>query len=671
MQWSLAWKPYTQKIIIHCLIITTPMLVSSLVILYIVYANLVTSNCASQELCPASGLVNTTSKGFYYVDFSAARLAFVSSWSATVSFALVGFLMAFASYANASALLRASERDDQEDLPSPHQMSILLRVLNAELMILWDLTLSKIKRVFWNREKDSENVQPTSPILNTSVIILLIGIVASLLVQAADVYFHIAAEAVELVQIQDVPSVARQYSRGIAPWCLDRPLNSPLGPKNFWGCAITAQLAPYNNATTLAPTNATTIQDMKNSVSDQHETINFTDSNNVQYAVIGPANADPSEDFKANSFGVSTSCSAIPEGGCDVAQPITNMKDGSGSPIMLVPFACTKNRTGIDITGNLTSHNTNTHMLNFHKYASESAPFLLNFMETPSGLSDADIMAAIQTEEANEIFRNPWQAFVIRKIPFALQADFETLPQSFRNDSRIWKHDLIGAFTLMLCNVTVWDMTYVKAGGKITSLTKSRSNGSMAGMSSMPGTRFIGTLANVFQDESTGPEARSSPSAFIRSFEIGMSKSYSYPLASQLNSRASLLAQFRTSKVVTKLPIAALWTLVVANVGYAVLGLALAIWAMKRANPDVHQVQMRLGVAGLAAALFDREKFEQSAHADDSLFTEKSKEGEIDVKRIGFKRTNTGGSTFAVYDAGFRMAEAKAMRKRYFGSMIA
>ena len=91
---------------------------------------------------------------------------------------------------------------------------------------------------------------------------------------------------------------------------------------------------------------------------------------------------------------------------------------------------------------------------------------------------------------------------------------------------------------------------------------------------------------------------------------------------------------------------------------------------MKLSTDSVHQVQMWLGVAGLASALFDREKFEESARGDDGLFAEKSGEGEIDVKRIGFKRTGTGGSTFAIYDAGFKLAEAQAMRKRYFSSIV-
>jgi len=89
--------------------------------------------------------------------------------------------MAFSAYINAAELLGASERGEQDLLPTPHQMSTLLRVLNAELMVLWELATSRIKSVFWRAEKDSSDsttLHQTSPILGTSIMILLFGIVA-------------------------------------------------------------------------------------------------------------------------------------------------------------------------------------------------------------------------------------------------------------------------------------------------------------------------------------------------------------------------------------------------------------------------------------------------------------------------------------------------------------
>ncbi|ORY07935.1 hypothetical protein BCR34DRAFT_590145 [Clohesyomyces aquaticus] len=672
---STTWRPHTRKILLHCALVTTPLLASSIIILYIVYANLVSSNCSNQELCSRSEFSNITSKGIYFVDFSAAKLAFISSWSSTVSFALVGFLMAFAAYASGLELLRASvDNGDQEQLPTPHQMSVLLRVLNAELMALWDLGVYKIKSAFRKQDPDREARHKTSPILQTSVYILIAGILASLLVQVADVYFHISATSIELTQIHPLPpsSSQYQYSRGLAPWCLNRPSQGPLGPKKFWGCAITAQLAPYNNGTTVAPTNATTIQDLKNDISDLHRVLTYVSPDNIPYAVIAPADVDASRDWKATSFAVSTTCAAIPENGCVVSKPITNATDGQSNPIMLVPFNCTRNSTGIDIAGFLTSHNTATHMMGFHKYAYENTPFFNDMMVNPPGMSPQEILLRVEEEDPDEVFKNGWRVLVSRKIPSAVQANFDNMPISFQNDSRIWKHNLLGAFALMLCNVSVWDITYTASSLNITSLNPTLSNGSTSGLSSLPGTRFLGTLSNVFQDLSTGPLSRVSPSGFIRSFELGMAKAYSFPLASQLSSRPALEVQERTSKVVTRLPMSALWFLVLANLSYAVLGLALAVWAMLRVSrsPEAHQVQMRLSVAGLAAALFDREMFEQEAETDEGLFEEKRRMGIGAGKRVGVRMTEMGGSAFEVVDFRGRGVEGEMeMRRRYFGGL--
>jgi hypothetical protein len=216
----------------------------------------------------------------------------------------------------------------------------------------------------------------------------------------------------------------------------------------------------------------------------------------------------------------------------------------------------------------------------------------------------------------------------------------------------------------------VWDVTYTASGDNITSLTKTLSNGSTAGIASMPGARIFGVLANVFQDSATGPLSRVDPAGFISTFEVGMAKSFSYPLASQLSGRPVLLAQVRTSKVVTKIPAAAVWLLVVANLGYAALGAVLAVWAITKTTPAIHQVQIRLGVAGLASALFDREQFERKAATDEGLFEEKARVGVGLGKRVGVKQTETGGSSFEVYPLRNMTEENKGMQRAYFEDMV-
>ncbi|KAL5391619.1 hypothetical protein PMIN02_006484 [Paraphaeosphaeria minitans] len=119
--------------------------------------------------------------------------------------------MAFTSCTNACALLKASEREEQDNLPTPRQVSVLLRVINAEMMVQWDLATVKMMNVFWHRGKEAGTVKRSSLILNTGVLILLVSIIAAwfFLVQVVNIYFHIAAEAVQLFQVQEAPPVHR------------------------------------------------------------------------------------------------------------------------------------------------------------------------------------------------------------------------------------------------------------------------------------------------------------------------------------------------------------------------------------------------------------------------------------------------------------------------------
>ncbi|KAH6633754.1 hypothetical protein C7974DRAFT_471822 [Boeremia exigua] len=652
MRYMPACSLHRRKIALCCLAVVTPMLASCSIITWIVFANLVHEHCQAEELCHKLSTTNAPSRSHFYIDFPAARLAFIASGSSTVSFALIGLLMTMHAYTNAATFLRISNRVQPKALLTPHQLSTLLRVLNAEWMALWDLLTSKLKEVFWNGQDDANHSHQSPLILRRGTTILIAGISASVLIQVADIYFHVTAIAIELTQVQELSLIAHPYSRGLATWCVDRPVVGDLGQKNYWGCAITARSAAYNT-TSLALTNASIVQDMKNSVSDQHKSLISIDSNGVQYAIIGPAATEPWVDWKASSFGVSTTCSAIPEGKCDVQRPVTEAKDGQGNPVMLVPFNCTSSKAGVDIAGNLTSHNTKTHTTNFHKYAAESAPF---FNSTVVNLEEfRKIRDNINRgEDANDILKNSWNVFVMRKIPTAEQGDFSQLPRTFETDSKVWKHPLLGAFVLLHCNVTVWDVTYVSVEAKITILNQTLSNGSTAGISSMPGTRFIGTLANIFQDESTGPLSRSSPDNFIRSFEMGMSKAYSYPLASQTIGQPSLLAQARFSKIVTRLPIACFWSFIAANMGFAVLGLVTGLRAIWETTETVGQIQIRLGVVGLVAALFNRRQFERLAKCDEDLFEKVSAKENPGTERVVVVGTTGGGASFALHQCKTR-----------------
>lgn len=135
---------------------------------------LLENGCPYPELCPGPDILNTSSKTYYHVDYPAARLVFISSWSSTVSLSFVSMQMTLFGYLIASRMLRASSADDQVKLPSPYQTSILMRVLNADLLVLWDQGTRKLKKVFWASEQSSDSVDARSPqLVRASVMMFL------------------------------------------------------------------------------------------------------------------------------------------------------------------------------------------------------------------------------------------------------------------------------------------------------------------------------------------------------------------------------------------------------------------------------------------------------------------------------------------------------------------
>jgi hypothetical protein len=141
-------------IILACALALIPMLAFTLTFLGLVFSCSVKKNAECvpgyEELCPASLPRNTTAGNVntnYFVDYPAARLVLLGSLSSTISFSLVGVLMAIYSYSIACELLIASQtRDDIGALPDPYQTSMLVRVLNAELLSLWELGSVEILR---------------------------------------------------------------------------------------------------------------------------------------------------------------------------------------------------------------------------------------------------------------------------------------------------------------------------------------------------------------------------------------------------------------------------------------------------------------------------------------------------------------------------------------------
>jgi hypothetical protein len=172
----------TLRILLAASLIVVPIVSFTITILWIVFTRRVgNAQCPFLEICPGPELVNTTSTSDYFIDFPAARLAFVSSLSSTISFTLVSAMMAMYAYSAARQLFRLSNvNSNVQQLPSPDQLSVLLRMLNADVLAFWDVVSRKVTRVFWHGEAtpDPHEEKRTPSILRDVILVFNLALLS-------------------------------------------------------------------------------------------------------------------------------------------------------------------------------------------------------------------------------------------------------------------------------------------------------------------------------------------------------------------------------------------------------------------------------------------------------------------------------------------------------------
>lgn len=226
----------------------------------------------------------------------------------------------------------------------------------------------------------------------------------SILIQVADAYLHIYTKAVQMTQILPQQADSYQYSRQIAPWCSDNATFGTSANINFWSCGLRYVESTHK----MYMSNRTKFFEI---VTDKlaEYTLDYTDADGNRYTIIGPPATELGVDWRSSSFALSTKCNAIPETTCNINNTIP--EEGFG----INTFQCNKSLgSPIDIAGELTYSSYTMSSLNFHKYLAEETPFFTQFN---MGGFDDDTVKNATVEDANDMFRNPWQWIASVNMP--------------------------------------------------------------------------------------------------------------------------------------------------------------------------------------------------------------------------------------------------------------
>jgi ABC-type Fe3+ transport system permease subunit len=177
---KVSWSTHSRKILFLAFLVVVPIIAFTVTIISIVFVNSIDLNdCPDRDLCPYT---NTTpgpaNSSDYYVDFSVGRLAFVSSLSSTISFALVAAMMSLYGYVVAKQIMHASkEPGSQANLPTPYGASTLIRLLNAETILLGEMLLSGCRKVL-TRKRVQRKPSKQPQLLRMCMSVLLLSLTA-------------------------------------------------------------------------------------------------------------------------------------------------------------------------------------------------------------------------------------------------------------------------------------------------------------------------------------------------------------------------------------------------------------------------------------------------------------------------------------------------------------
>jgi hypothetical protein len=108
----------------------------------------------------------------------------------------------------------------------------------------------------------------------------------------------------------------------------------------------------------------------------------------------------------------------------------------------------------------------------------------------------------------------------------------------------------------------------------------------------------------------------------------------------------ALAVQERTSFLVARVPAAPLFTLVIANLLFVLLGIILTAIAIRTSGGEVREVQARLSIAGLVADRFEEQRGREGVEKMNDYFEEKVGN---DSMRVAIDRGNGGGYTYKVW----------------------
>jgi hypothetical protein len=329
------------------------------------------------------------------------------------------------------------------------------------------------------------------------------------------------------------------------------------------------------------------------STSNRVDTVTFGST----YALLVDSDPPNDIDFSATTFAVSTQCTPIShECGLNAAYGAST------------PFDC----PNINFKGDVTS----------------GSEWILNFFNTSEAKYNATVSMA----------SNPYYwalaSLIDGSYPIASSKDPDVVTPVHG-----------GLATVLFCNTTVYDATYSQSNGTITKIVATVSNDTLGAIFSGPINPHAGHFGANQLENGMHLAAFSNTSQDLATAFANIFSQVTVGFASGVTSpRKNSEEQARNNLLVASVPKAPLYTLVILNLLYALLGVVLAVIALSLPGRGLKDVQAKLTTTGLAAEGFERSRLGRPAVRVEELFEEWDGNGSA---RVAVQQTQAGSWAFA------------------------
>ncbi|KIW11730.1 hypothetical protein PV08_11032 [Exophiala spinifera] len=548
-----------------------------------------------------------------------AVLHMIASWSAKILPFVTGTSMALVAFFAGHHFIWTTQNNSKK-LPSPHQVSILIGLLNG------GGTQPLIDTIKYRMHHDEHLVQPL-PIAFWSLSFI---VVMTFAIGAIDSWFGATTTALNIALVTPSANTSHSFGRSLISDCISESWQQHSCPSNAQAtCAYPCSISTWNASSGQEREGVKNAQQAAQTLMfrSKNTTVLNTTLNGASYFFLGDVDGNAKLDFSATAVAVSTQCQMVTPN-CTVRPDL-----GPG-------FTCgSYNAPSFSYSG--------------------AVGFAPSAVTSPSDMAMVGIQFFNDTEWNQPVGfgDNTTDLFAVKNPIYFLTWSKGFPPMnthasdgfSAMRNGRYYQYDDTGdAVYILDCSTSIYDAEYYWVNGTVASIEiKALKSGYYGAALSAPFSTYTALAHLSLQDAAALAAYQTDPqnltalySSYFSRAAIGLTSGFSVAVANERESNRT------NSYLATRVPLVPLYTLIALKAVYAAFALGLALLAVFLANPSQSQeAKERLTIHGLAAGFFEPKKqHERAVRNVQDLFEEhRDPEPSDDTKRIGMVRTQQGG----------------------------